>query len=117
MGRTVKGTRFRERYGVQILAVNRHGETIKQKISQVIFQLGDVLLIQGDRTSIAALEADQAFRLVGEVAETKTNSRRAPQAIIIFILTGLTFHPWHHFPAYRSSDRRFGDVHHPLYYT
>jgi len=89
VGRTLKGTRFRERYGVQILAVNRHGETIQQKISQVIFQLGDVLLIQGDRTSIAALEADQAFRLVGEVAETKTNSRRAPQAIIIFILTVL----------------------------
>jgi len=87
VGRTVKGTRFRERYGVQILAVNRHGETIQQKISQVIFQLGDVLLIQGDRTSIAALEADQAFRLIGEVPETKTNSRRAPQAIIIFILT------------------------------
>ncbi len=36
VGRTVKGTRFRERYGVQILAVNRHGETIQQKISAVL---------------------------------------------------------------------------------
>lgn len=86
VGRTLKGTRFRERYGVQILAVNRHGETIQQKLSQVVFQLGDVLLIQGDRTSLTALEADQAFRLVGDVVEPKPNTRRAPIAITIFII-------------------------------
>lgn len=89
VGRTLKGTRFREQYGVHILAVNRYGEAIPQKLSQVKFQLGDVLLIQGDRTSIAALEADQAFRLIGEVPEVKTNARRAPIAIAIFILTVL----------------------------
>lgn len=86
VGRTLKSTGFREHYGVQILAVNRHGETIQQKLSQVVFQLGDVLLIQGERTSLAALEADQAFRLVGEVVETKPNARRAPLAIVIFLL-------------------------------
>jgi di/tricarboxylate transporter len=73
---------------MQVLAINRHGETIRRKISQVVLQLGDVLLIQGNRTNIAALEADQSFRLLGTVTkQTKLNKRRAPFAIAAFAIT------------------------------
>lgn len=88
VGRTLRGFQFREKYGMQVLAINRHGETIRRKISQVVLQLGDVLLIQGNRTNIAALEADQSFRLLGTVTkQTKLNKRRAPFAIAAFAIT------------------------------
>ena len=86
IGRTLRGAQFRERYGLQVLAINRHGETIRRKISQVVLQLGDVLLIQGNRANIAALEADQTFRLLGAVEQQrKPNHKRAPFAIAGFI--------------------------------
>ncbi len=86
IGRTLRGAQFRERYGLQVLAINRHGETIRRKISQVVLQLGDVLLIQGNRSNVAALEADQTFRLLGGVKEKKQpNHSRARYAIAAFV--------------------------------
>jgi di/tricarboxylate transporter len=85
IGRTLKRHRFRERYGLQVLAINRHGETIRRKISQVSLQLGDVLLLQGEREKIAALETANWFRILGSVDERRPNLTRAPIAIAIFI--------------------------------
>ncbi len=85
VGRTLRGVQFRERYGLQVLAINRHGETIRRKISQIVLQLGDVLLIQGNRANIAALEADQTFRLLGKFEGKKPlHHNRAPIAIAAF---------------------------------
>jgi di/tricarboxylate transporter len=77
---------FRDRYGLQVLAINRHGETIRDKISQVTLQLGDVLLIQGNRTNIAALEDDQSFRIIGEFEDRRPNTQKAVIAGIAFVL-------------------------------
>lgn len=85
IGRTLQKAKFRERYGLQVLAVNRHGETIRHKINQLIFQLGDVLLIQGNRSNITALEADKSFRILGSVEEKITNVKKAPIAIIAYL--------------------------------
>lgn len=82
--RTLKGFRFRERYGLQVLAINRRGETIYRQISQVPLKVGDVLLIQGDRSNIAALADDRIFDVIGYVEEKRPNLQRAPQAMIIF---------------------------------
>ena len=55
LGRTLKESRFRDYYGVQVLALYRHGETMWQKISQIPLRIGDVLLIQGRRSKIAKI--------------------------------------------------------------
>jgi len=85
IGRTLKGINFREKFGLQVLAINRHGETVLKKLSQITFRLGDVLLIQGPSSNISALEADKTFRKIGLVEEKKLNLHRAPYAIIAFI--------------------------------
>jgi di/tricarboxylate transporter len=85
IGRTLKSLGFRERYGLQVLAVHRHEETIREKMSQVRFQMGDVLLVQGHRDNIQALQADNTFRILGHVEEWRPNLRRAPIAIAIFV--------------------------------
>lgn len=85
IGRTLTDLKLRERYGLQVLAINRHGETIRSKISQVVFQIGDVLLIQGNISSIQALEHDQDFRLIEEIKSRKLNLQKAPFAILAFL--------------------------------
>ena len=52
VGQTLKDLRFRQIYDLTVLAVNRHGETLVNKLSDVRFRFGDVLLVQGNRTRI-----------------------------------------------------------------
>ena len=84
IGRNLKRLQFRERYGLQVLAVNRLGETIHSKISQLILKMGDVLLIQGAPRQISAMEG-RLFRVLGAVETNSTNTRMAPVAIAIFV--------------------------------
>lgn len=85
LGRTLKGFRFRERYGLQVLAINRHGETLRRKISQITLRLGDILLIQGERDNIALLEQNNVFSVLGSVEGKRVNRPRARTATLIFV--------------------------------
>jgi di/tricarboxylate transporter len=85
IGRTLKKAKFRERYGLQVLAMNRHGKNVLRKISQVTLRMGDVLLVQGHKSNIAALEDDGAFRILGAVEETRLDRRKALLAVGIFV--------------------------------
>jgi di/tricarboxylate transporter len=82
-GRTLKTLRFRERYGLQVLGVNRRGKSIFKKLSQTRLRTGDQLLIQGPRANIAALDQDN-FHVLGTVEHKRPNLQRAPIAISIF---------------------------------
>ena len=84
IGRRLVGIDLRDRYGLQVLAINRHHETIHRKISQTLLQMGDVLLIQGPKFNIQTLERNNTFRVLGTIEDTSPNHRRAPQAIAIF---------------------------------
>jgi di/tricarboxylate transporter len=84
IGRTLQGLRFRQKYGLQVLAISRHGERLSRKMSQVRLRMGDVLVLQGDRSRIAALERIADFRILGSIDESPRSRQRAPVAIAIF---------------------------------
>src|SRR6185503_646559 len=63
----------------------RHGKILHKKISELPLRIGDILLIQGPRSEIAALEEDRTFRIVQALDDQKPHRRRAPIAIGIFI--------------------------------
>lgn len=85
IGRTLKGFRFREQYGLQVLAINQHGLNIQRKISEVRFRIGDMLLIQGQQSNINALEEDGAFRVIRSVEGKLPKLKRAPIALAAFV--------------------------------
>ena len=85
IGRTLKGVRFRERFGLQVLGLNRHGENLRRKMSLVPLRVGDTLLIQGHRGNIVALEEDHAFRIIGTLHEKRPRRKRAPIAVTLFV--------------------------------
>src|SRR6185503_20109851 len=52
IGRTLKRLDLQKRYGVVVLAIDRHGVDLLSKISRVRLRFGDVLLIQGNREQV-----------------------------------------------------------------
>lgn len=87
IGRTPKGLQMRERYQIQVLAINRRTGTIRSKIAEARLELGDVLLVQGEQKQIAALSADNAFDVLG-VREAQPFNRR--QALLVMGIFGGT---------------------------
>jgi len=88
IGETLARHRFRERYGIQVLAIYRHGETLQRKLSQVPLQVGDVLLIQGEREqlrTLSTLEEQEIFHVLNAVHEEAYQWNRAPIAITAFV--------------------------------
>jgi di/tricarboxylate transporter len=82
--RTLKAYRFRERFGLQVLAINRHGRTIRQKISQIRLEVGDMLLIQGHPGNIAAIVEEDILGVIGAIEDHRPNLGRSRIAIGAF---------------------------------
>ncbi|HXH04765.1 MAG TPA: SLC13 family permease [Candidatus Competibacteraceae bacterium] len=87
IGRTLKSAEFKDRYGLQVLAINRAGAAIPRKMSTIPLKLGDVLLLQGTAESVKALERGNLFSIFGGVDPARLNIKRAPAAAAIFALT------------------------------
>jgi uncharacterized repeat protein (TIGR01451 family) len=95
-GRTLKGLRFRQRYRLTVLAINRHGVALLSKISAVSLRFGDVLLVQGKREQIEQLTTEGNLLLLEDVSERggRAGKRRwALAAFGVFLLLSIT-HPW-----------------------
>lgn len=84
IGRTIAGVQVRDRFGLQVLAVHHRGGTVRRRLNGVRLAMGDVLLVQGDRERLAALDAAKTFAVLGEVAPRRLNVRRAPIAVAAF---------------------------------
>jgi di/tricarboxylate transporter len=84
IGRTPKRLQMRERYQIQVLAINRRTEMIRSKIAETRLKLGDVLLVQGEQKQIAALGADNAFDVLGVRAAQPFNRQQAFTVMAIF---------------------------------
>jgi di/tricarboxylate transporter len=93
VGRTLKGLKFRQRYGLTVLAINRHGVALLSKISTVSLRFGDVLLVQGDSERLEQLVMDGQLLLLEDVSERRgrvTQRRWAILAFAIFLFFSIT---------------------------
>jgi len=96
MGRTLKGLKFRQRYQLTVLAVNRHGVALLSKISTLPLRFGDVLLVQGRREHVERLAQDGQILLLEDVSERRGRVGKRRWALLafgVFLLLSIT-HPW-----------------------
>jgi len=84
LGRTLKRLDFRQRYGLVVLAINRHGVNLLSKISRVRLRFGDVLLLQGNREEVERLAADGQILLLEEVSEKQARPEKRRWALLAF---------------------------------
>jgi di/tricarboxylate transporter len=84
IGGTLRRMKFRQRYGLQVLGLNRHGKNVLQKLAQIPLRVGDVLLVQGRKRNIPALKDDGVFSILGEIEEKRPDRMRALRTALIF---------------------------------
>ncbi|MFO1091371.1 MAG: SLC13 family permease [Hyphomicrobiales bacterium] len=84
IGRTLKGTEFHDRYGLQVLGLNRLGQRRPVRLSRATMRLGDVLLLQGRPENVKALEQGNLFNIFGGVNPQRLRTTHAPLAAGIF---------------------------------
>ncbi|WBU40870.1 MULTISPECIES: SLC13 family permease [Marinobacter] len=58
VGRTANHLNLRERYSVNIVAVARQGHRLKQRLANIRFRSGDILLVQGFEASLSGTLQD-----------------------------------------------------------
>lgn len=86
IGSSIRNLQFKERYGLQVLAIHRAGR-VPSTISSARLRMGDVLLLQGLPEDVKALERGNLFNIFGLVQSERLNPARAPLAALIFAAT------------------------------
>jgi di/tricarboxylate transporter len=74
-GKTLRQVHFRERYGLQGLAVWRHGEILQEGVSDLVLRLGDALLLQGPREKVDLLQMDAQLIILEEETRVRPGLR------------------------------------------
>ncbi len=82
-GKTPTELRFRERYGLQILAILREGEVHRSSLRNQALRFGDALLLLGPREKQRLLARDPDFLMLTEELEPAPQRRLAPVAALI----------------------------------
>jgi di/tricarboxylate transporter len=83
VGKTLRQVRFRETYGLDVLALWRQGAPVVRKVDHVVLKFGDVLLLQGEEEGIKHLGREHGFLLLGGVEPEPYRPRQAPMALLI----------------------------------
>lgn len=86
IGETLSSLGFKERYGLQVLAIHR-ARRLPVSMSRTRLRLGDVLLLQGTPDDVKALERGNLFNIFGNIDPTRLNVSKAPLAVVIFALS------------------------------
>jgi di/tricarboxylate transporter len=78
---TLSRIEFRNRYGLSVLAIWRHGEIITQRLRDVRLKFGDALLLQGPPDRMPALQESDDFLVLEPVALELRRLSKAPIAV------------------------------------
>jgi di/tricarboxylate transporter len=83
--RTLRGLRFRERYGLTVLAIWRQGRIRRSQLATERLRYGDALLVHGPRDKLRLLDEEPDFIVLSEDAGEGSVARpeRAPVAVAI----------------------------------
>lgn len=85
VGQTLRTLRFRQNYDLTVLAINRHGDTFINKLSDVMFRFGDVLLVQGKRNDVELLVAEREVILLEDLSRSNFRIEKRKWAIAAFL--------------------------------
>jgi di/tricarboxylate transporter len=85
IGRSLRVLNFRSRFGVPVLAVQRHGEPLHQSLRDTVLAAGDVLLVRGTPAELKRLHLDRELALLGAVDIPPRRVRKMRIAVGIMV--------------------------------
>ena len=82
---SLKEANFRQRFGLAVLAIYRHGQVLGRKLGEIKLRAGDLLLVQGSKERLQALEDDtNLVRLEVNEAPSADRRRKGLMALTFF---------------------------------
>jgi len=84
VGQTLRSLDFRRSYNLTVLAVNRHGQNFVEKLSDLMLEFGDVLLVQGRRRRVEPLVVDGEILLLEDLSKGAMRTDKRPWALAAF---------------------------------
>ena len=85
LGRSLQTLRFRQRFDVRVLGIDRAGEQLRAKLSDIRLRAGDVLLMEGAPSALDRLSAGNLVRMLNVLQPARTDYSRAKYAAAIFV--------------------------------
>ena len=89
-GRTLVQLHFREKYGLNVMAISRGGKVYRENLRDFSLEFGDALLLYGSRDKLKVLGSEPDFLVLTEEAQEAPRSTRAPVAAGIMVAVVLS---------------------------
>jgi di/tricarboxylate transporter len=83
VGKTLRNLHFREKYGLNVLAIWRGGRAYRSNLRDMELRFGDALLLYGPRTKLMLLGREPDFLVLTEKVQEPPLFRKAPVALLI----------------------------------
>jgi di/tricarboxylate transporter len=83
--KSVSDVNFREKYGLELVAIWRSGKPIRSDLDKQKLEFGDALLFVGPRQKLALLNDDPDLLVLTPVSVSVIDTRRAPLALLIML--------------------------------
>jgi di/tricarboxylate transporter len=84
-GSAINDINFREKYGLELVAIWRSGRAIRSDLGQLKLEFGDALLLLGPRNKLGVFASEPDFITMTPVAKSSPDTRRAPLAGLIML--------------------------------
>jgi di/tricarboxylate transporter len=83
VGKTLRQLHFREKYGLNVIAIWREGRAFRTNLREIPLRFGDALLLYGPRDRIRVLGSEPDFIVLTEAAQEAPRISKAPTAVLI----------------------------------
>jgi di/tricarboxylate transporter len=84
-GKAISKINFREKYGLELVAIWRSGQAMRSELDRLTLEFGDALLLIGPRKKISAFSKEQDFIALTAPAKPGHDLYRAPRAGVIML--------------------------------
>lgn len=84
-GQTPRDLHFREKYGLQILAIWREGNPHRSNLRDMALRFGDAILLMGSREKLERLSQEPDFLILTGLEKPAVDRSKAPRAAIIML--------------------------------
>ncbi|HRH64747.1 MAG TPA: SLC13 family permease [Bacteroidia bacterium] len=82
---SLKNSNFRQKYGLVVVAINRSGQSLREKLGSVILRVGDILLVQGPVERINYFKTSRDMAILDDFQPLLYKRRKGFTTLAIFI--------------------------------
>ncbi len=87
IGQSIGEARLRKRYGISVLAVNRRGNIIKEKVREQELEVGDCLVSHSTWRDLSELQRERKFIVATDIPKEEQRPHKVGHALAFFALS------------------------------